>query len=233
MALKIGIIGMGQMGQAIDRIATSRGHHIVARVGKEGMGAHDLSQADVLIEFTQPDAVRENMRAAMQLGIPLVTGTTGWHEDIVQVRQEVEAAQGKMIYASNFSLGVQLLFKLNVALAKLMAPHQDYRVDIEEIHHTKKKDAPSGTAVTLAQGILEHRDDLSEWSLNATKGQLPIKAKRIDPTPGTHRINYSSAIDDLHIEHVAHNREGFALGAVIAAERIHQIQGLVDFSDII
>jgi len=233
MALNIGIIGMGQMGQAIDRIAQARGHNVVARIGREGMASHDLSEVDVLIEFTQPDAVRENMRLALKLGIPLVTGTTGWHDDVEAVRQEVEQAQGQILYASNFSLGVQLFFKLNAALAQMMAPHKEYRVDVEEIHHTKKKDAPSGTAVTIAEDILDAREDMHAWSLDAKSGELPIAAERIDPTPGTHRVNYRSTIDDLRIEHVAHNREGFALGAVIAAEKINSTKGLVNFSEII
>ena len=221
MALNIALIGYGKMGREIEAVALQRGHHIAARVGREGMGAHTFSDVDVAIEFTQPDAAFANVHALLAQGIPTVCGTTGWFGRV----PELDCTQTPLVYASNFSLGVNIAFQVNRYLAKLIAPHSDYRADMEEIHHTAKKDAPSGTAITLAEGILAANPSLNGWALQpgAPEDALPIAAIRKDPVPGTHTVTYRSAVDQLSLTHVAHSRAGFALGAVVAAERIQAL----------
>lgn len=218
MALNIALIGYGKMGREIEAVAEQRGHRIAARVGREGMEAHDWTGVDVAIEFTQPDAAFANVEALLAQGIPTVCGTTGWFARVL----ELDCRQTPLVYASNFSLGVNIAFQVNRYLAELMAPHSDYRAEIEEIHHTAKKDAPSGTAITLAEGILAANPGLNGWALQpgAPDNALPIHAVRKDPVPGTHTVTYDSAVDQLSLTHVAHSRAGFALGAVLAAERI-------------
>ena len=234
MALNIALIGYGKMGREIERVAIDRGHQIVAKVGREGIAADSLTGVDVAIEFTEPGAAMNNVRTLLTMGLPTVCGTTGWFD---RVRELEDAAhQAPLVYASNFSLGVNILFQINQQLAALMAPYSDYKVGIEEVHHTAKKDAPSGTAITLAQGILPAFPALHGWALsqNAGPDQLPINAVRQDPVPGTHTVSYSSSVDELSLHHVAHSRAGFALGAVIAAEKaVHIPPGIHPFADLL
>jgi len=221
MALNIALIGYGKMGREIEALATHRGHRIVARVGREGIGAHDWTGIDVAMEFTQPEAAFANVESLLAQGIPTVCGTTGWFDRV----PELDCTQTPLVYASNFSLGVNIAFQVNRYLAKLMAPHSDYRAEMEEIHHTAKKDAPSGTAITLAEGILAANPALNGWALQpgAPDDALPIHAVRKDPVPGTHTVTYHSGVDQLSLTHIAHSRAGFALGAVLAAERIQAL----------
>ena len=221
MALNIALIGYGKMGREIEVLATQRGHRIVARVGREGIGAHDWTGIDVAMEFTQPEAAFANVESLLAQGIPTVCGTTGWFDRV----PELDCTQTPLVYASNFSLGVNIAFQVNRYLAKLMAPHSDYRAEMEEIHHTAKKDAPSGTAITLAEGILAANPALNGWALQpgAPDDALPIHAVRKDPVPGTHTVTYHSGVDQLSLTHIAHSRAGFALGAVLAAERIQAL----------
>ena len=221
MALNIALIGYGKMGREIEVLATQRGHRIVARVGREGIGAHDWTGIDVAMEFTQPEAAFANVESLLAQGIPTVCGTTGWFDRV----PELDCTQTPLVYASNFSLGVNIAFQVNRYLAKLMAPHSDYRAEMEEIHHTAKKDAPSGTAITLAEGILAANPALNGWALQpgAPDDALPIHAVRKDPVPGTHTVTYHSGVDQLSLTHIAHSRAGFALGALLAAERIQAL----------
>lgn len=207
------------MGREIERAAIDRGHQVVAKVGREGIATDSLTGVDVAIEFTEPSAAMDNIRTLLGMAIPTVSGTTGWFERVHEL--EDAACQAPLVYASNFSLGVNILFQINQQLAALMAPYSDYKVSIEEVHHTAKKDAPSGTAISLAQGILPAYPALHGWALSedARPDQLPINAVRQDPVPGTHTVSYSSSVDELSLHHVAHSRAGFALGAVIAAEK--------------
>ena len=222
MALKIALVGYGKMGQAIEAEAVARGHEVVARI--RSTDQWNLVDADVVVEFTQPESAVTNLKRLAELGKPVVCGTTGWFQDLPSVEAAFHHAHNRLIYASNFSLGVQLAFQLNRQMAELLAPYRDqYQPSIEEVHHTAKKDAPSGTAISFAEGLLPYFPELNGWSLDGTQpGTLPIIARREDPVPGTHIVRYESEIDRLELTHVAHNRRGFALGAVIASERIAQ-----------
>lgn len=223
MALNIALLGYGKMGQTIEAEATARGHRVVARMRSSDLW--QLEGADVVIEFTQPDAAVSNLQRLADLNIPVVCGTTGWFQELPSVDQAFVNASNRLAYASNFSLGVQLALKANQDLARLMAPYTDqYTPSIEEVHHTAKKDAPSGTAISFAEGLLPHFSALKEWSLDGQEpGTLPVFARREDPVPGTHTVRYESEIDRIELVHTAHNRRGFALGAVLAAERINQL----------
>lgn len=223
MALNIALLGYGKMGQAIEAEATGRGHRVVARVRSSDPWQFD--GADVVVEFTEPDAAVGNLQRLAELKIPVVCGTTGWFQELPSVGQAFINASNRLVYASNFSLGVQLAFKANQELARLMAPYADqYTPSIEEVHHTAKKDAPSGTAISFAEGLLPHFSELNGWSLDGLEpGALPVYARREDPVPGTHTVRYESGIDRIELVHTAHNRRGFALGAVLAAERINQL----------
>ena len=220
MALKLALVGYGKMGQAIEAEAVARGHHVVARI--RSSDEWNLADADVVIEFTQPESAVANLTRLAERGKPVICGTTGWFQDLPGVEAAFLHAHNRLIYTSNFSLGVQLAFQLNRQMAELLAPYRDqYRPSIEEIHHTAKKDAPSGTALSFAEGLLPYFPELKGWSLDGTQpGTLPITARREDPVPGTHTVRYESEIDRIELTHVAHNRRGFALGAVLAAERI-------------
>jgi 4-hydroxy-tetrahydrodipicolinate reductase len=223
MALNIAILGYGKMGQAIEAEALARGHIVVARI--RSTDAWDFGKADVVIEFTQPDAAVANLHRLAGLGTPVVCGTTGWFEELPAVEESFTNASNRLVYASNFSLGVQLALKANEELARLMATYREqYRPSIEEVHHKAKKDAPSGTAISFAEGLLPYYPQLSGWSLDGQEpGALPVFARREDPVPGTHTVRYESDIDRIELVHTAHNRRGFALGAVLAAERIHEL----------
>ena len=229
--MKIALLGYGKMGKTIERIAQERGHEIVLKV--DAPGDYDLSGAEVAIEFSTPQSAFANIGRALSLGLPTVAGTTGWLEhypEAVTLCKEHEAA---FLYASNFSIGVNIFFELNKTLAQLMRKYPEYAVAIEEIHHTQKLDAPSGTAITLAQEIIEQTDKVG-WELGeTTEDKIPITAKRIENVPGTHIVTYKSVVYTLEIKHTAHSRDGFALGAVLAAEWIIGKKGVFSMKDVL
>lgn len=233
MALNIALLGYGKMGKAIEAIAIERGHRIIATIGREGIASHDLSDADCVIEFSRPEAVLDNLQSCLAQHLKIVTGTTGWHEKEAKVLDWVKQHNGTLIHASNFSLGVNLFFKLNAQLAQWMSPFEAYGPSIMESHHTEKLDRPSGTAISLAQGILPHYPKLNTWSLESHDQHLPIEAIREPGVPGTHEVTYGSKQDSLSIKHEAHSREGFALGAVIAAEMAQDLEGMHRFSQLL
>ena len=211
------------MGHAIEEIATQKGHNVVCKVGIENLEdrtRENIVKADVVIEFSSPDSAYENVMLCLENGVPVVCGSTGWLDKYEQVKKYCEEHNGGLIYASNFSVGVNIFFALNKKLAQLMAPHKEYKVDLKEIHHTQKLDAPSGTAITLAEQIMEKLEYKKKWVNNPSgiENELAIISERTDPAPGTHIINYHSDIDDICITHTAHSRKGFASGAVLAAE---------------
>ena len=224
--MKIALIGYGKMGHIIERIALERGHEIVSKVdvdNQEEFASEAFASADVAIEFTVPSKAVENYRKAWAAGVPVVSGTTGWNAVLPELKEEIAKKGYTLFWASNFSLGVNLFFELNKRLAQMMNRYANYDVAMTEIHHTEKKDAPSGTAITLAEGILENLDRKSEWVLvdsqqSTVNSQLGIEALREGKVPGTHIIKYDSAVDTITIKHEAKSREGFALGAVVAAE---------------
>lgn len=236
--MKIALIGYGKMGKAIEEIAVQRGHEIVLKVGIENLEDNtidNIRKADVAIEFTGPESAFENVIRCIDAGVPVVCGSTGWLARYDEARNHCLARKGALLYASNFSVGVNIFFALNKRLAELMAPHKEYNVSLTEVHHTEKKDAPSGTAITLAEQILDRNTGKKQWvnqpSQQAT--DLVILSERIDPAPGTHIISYSSTIDDIEIKHTAHNRKGFATGAVLAAEYLQGRQGIFAMSDVL
>jgi 4-hydroxy-tetrahydrodipicolinate reductase len=236
--MKIAIIGYGKMGREIEKVAQMRQHEICGRFTSEGINQEQLAQAHVAIEFTHAAAAVDNIRSCLALGIPVAVGTTGWYDHYEALAEETRQKGGSLLCASNFSLGVNLFFALNERLAALLAPYPQYRPAISETHHLQKKDAPSGTAIQLAQQALQHLDHYQSWSLvkdqqSPPDGHLPISAYREADVPGTHQVRYDSTIDRLQIEHQAHNRQGFALGSVIAAEFIAQRKGVFTMKDVI
>ena len=236
--MKIALIGYGKMGQAIEEIAVHKGHEIVLKINIDNTDeftAANLQQADVAIEFTGPHSAVTNIKTIIDAGVPVVSGSTGWLAEWDEIEQYTLQNNGTLVYASNFSIGVNLFFELNSYLARLMAKHSDYNVLLEEIHHTQKKDAPSGTSITLAEGVLQEITRKKNW-VNYDTGnaeELSIISKRIDPAPGTHIIKYSSPIDDIEIIHTAHNRKGFAGGAVLAAEFILHKKGIFSMKEVL
>lgn len=236
--MKIALIGYGKMGKAVEVIALQRGHDIVLRVAADQLQDftdEKLRQADVCIEFSAPDAAFENVKKCLQAGRPTVCGSTGWLEQLEHARQLCLENETAFLYASNFSVGVNLFFEINRRVAELMKSHSEYKVWMEEIHHTEKKDAPSGTAVTLAEGLLDILPAKKQW-VNAPSNKeedLAIISKRIDPAPGTHTIHYDSPIDSITLTHTAHSRKGFAAGAVLAAEFIFNKKGNFSMADVL
>jgi len=230
--MKIALLGYGKMGKVIERIALERGHEIVLK--KNADDTFDrLETADVAIDFSIPDAAVGNISTCLNHNIPVISGTTGWLEHYHTVVALCEEKNGAFIYGSNFSLGVNLFFELNAQLAKMMSKFDQYKVSMEEIHHTQKLDAPSGTAISLAKDIIEN-SDYSSWALqNAKNDEILIDAKRIENVPGTHTVTYNSAVDSIEIKHTAHSREGFALGAVIAAEWLLGKTGIFTMKDVL
>jgi len=230
--MKIALLGYGKMGKVIERIALERGHEIVMR--KSGKDTFEgLENADVAIDFSIPDAAVANISTCLNSNMPVISGTTGWLESYDKMVSLCEDKKGAFIYGSNFSLGVNIFFELNDHLAKIMAKFNQYKVAMEEVHHTQKLDAPSGTAITLAKGIIDN-SDYSSWALeNAKEDEILIDAKRIENVPGTHTVVYNSEVDAIEIKHTAHNREGFALGAVIAAEWIKDKKGVFTMKDVL
>ena len=239
--MKIALIGYGKMGHIIERIALERGHEVVSKVDVDNQDEFEseaFASADVAIEFTVPTKAIENYRKAWAVGVPVVSGTTGWNAVLPELKAEIAEKGYTLFWASNFSLGVNLFFELNRRLATMMNRYADYDVDMTEIHHTEKKDAPSGTAITLAEGILENLDRKDEWVLVDGQGsiddsQLSIEALREGKVPGTHIVRYDSAVDSITIKHEAKSREGFALGAVVAAEfLVGKSAGFYSMSDL-
>lgn len=230
--MKLALLGYGRMGKEIEKIAIDRGHEIIIKTS--GNNDYDITEADVAIDFSVPSAAFNNISKCLTHKVPIVSGTTGWlerYDDIIALCNE---KKGAFIYASNFSLGVNIFFTLNEKLAEMMEAQKQYTTNIEEIHHLKKLDAPSGTAITLADGIIKN-SRMETWKL-AEDGSLttiPIKAIREPDVPGTHIVNYNSKIDSIEIKHTAHNRKGFALGAVVAAEWLVGKQGVFSMKDVL
>lgn len=229
--MKIALLGYGKMGQVIERIALERGHEIVLK--KDEFNTYDgLSTADVAIDFSVPTAAVSNISSCFHANVPVVSGTTGWLEHYSEMEALCNEKQGGFISSSNFSLGVNIFFELNEYLAKIMSQF-DYKVSMEEIHHTQKLDAPSGTAISLAKGVIQN-SNYSRWTMeNANSEEIYIEAKRIGDVPGTHTVTYDSTVDSIELKHTAHNREGFALGAVIAAEWLAGKKGIYTMKDVL
>ena len=236
--MKIALVGYGKMGKMIEQIAIKRGHSIVSVIDKNATKAdwEALSKADVAIEFSKPDTAVENIKRCFDLNVPVVVGTTGWYDHQEEIKHLANSKQKTILAATNFSIGVNLFFHINKILAQAMENLPEYNVEIEETHHTQKLDAPSGTAITIAQGILAELSRKQKWALaddSKTDSDLSIQAFRIDDVPGTHSVKYTSDIDDIEIKHTAHSRSGFAIGAVIAAEWLPGKQGYFSMSDLI
>jgi len=236
--MNIALIGYGKMGKAIEEIAIQRGHTILLKIDVDNADKftkENLDKADVAIEFTGPHSAYENLKKLMQFGTNTVSGSTGWLEKLDEIKNDCQKNNNGFIYASNFSVGVNIFFEVNKRLAALMKDHHDYDVQLTEIHHTAKKDAPSGTAITLAEQVLEGVPRKKSWvnHISDNPEELEILSERIDPAPGTHKIKYSSAIDDIEIIHTAHTRMGFALGAVLAAEFLKGKKGIYGMKEVL
>lgn len=236
--MRIALIGYGKMGKEIEAVARDRGHEIVLTIDVHNLSdfnAENMARAQVAIEFTRPDFAFDHVMKCFDFDVPVVCGTTGWSDRMPVVKARCLAQNKSFLCASNFSLGVNIFFKLNTFLARIMNRFPDYEVDIEEIHHTQKLDAPSGTAISLAAGVIEEIDRKNGWQLdrrdNAMK--IAISAIRKDKVPGTHSVSYKSVVDDIQITHTAHSRKGFALGAVLAAEFIHDKKGTFTMDDLL
>lgn len=236
--MQIALIGYGKMGKAIEEIALKRGHTIVAKIDINNMNeltAENLSMAEAAIEFTGPHSAYENVKKLIGFGVPVICGSTGWTDRLEEMKQFNNEQNCGFVYSSNFSVGVNIFFEVNKRLAALMASHPDYEVILEETHHTQKKDAPSGTAISLAEQVLEEIKRKKQWinELSDNPEDLEIISQRVDPAPGTHSVRYSSPIDTIEIIHTAHNRTGFATGAVLAAEFIKTKKGFYTMKDVL
>ncbi len=236
--MKIALIGYGKMGKAIEAIAIAKGHEIVHRIDLNSqhlLEKEHLQQADAAIEFSTPETAYNNILKCFEANVPVVCGTTGWLEKLPDIKARCLEKHQAFLHASNFSIGVNIFFELNRRLAELMASQSQYDVWMEETHHTQKRDAPSGTAITLAEQIIEKLDRKTRWVNKESQEPeaLAILSKRIDPAPGTHSVTYTSEIDDISITHTAHSREGFAAGAVIAATWLHDKKGVFTMKDVL
>jgi 4-hydroxy-tetrahydrodipicolinate reductase len=236
--MKIALLGYGKMGHAIEEIALKKGHEVVLRITDENLDElteENIRKSDVAIEFTSPESAVQNILFCLNQQVPIVCGTTGWLADLKTIEEKCAQLNGSFLYASNFSVGVNIFFEINNKLASLLKAHPAYHVGIEEIHHTQNKDAPSGTAITLAEQIIEVSDRKKTWVNRDSdnENELPIISKRIDEVPGTHVVKYTSAVDDIEITHTAHNRKGFAEGAVLAAEFIVDKKGIFSMHDVL
>lgn len=236
--MKIALIGYGKMGHMIEEIALQRGHEIVLAINIDNTGdftQEKISRADVAIEFTAPESAFDNVKRCLDFGVSVVSGSTGWNENIPLAKSLCLEKGGAFLHASNFSIGVNIFFQVNKLLAKLMASQPGYDVSLKEIHHTQKKDAPSGTAVTLAEQVLASIARKKTWVNDESTNpeELFIASERIDPAPGTHHVRYTSEVDDIEIIHTAHNRKGFALGAVLAAEFLAGKKGVFSMDDVL
>jgi 4-hydroxy-tetrahydrodipicolinate reductase len=236
--MKIALIGYGKMGKTLEQTALKRGHEVILRLDVNNPEDFArLHEADVAIEFTRPESAIGNIIQCFEQGVPVVCGTTGWLDKYNEVVARCSQANGTFFYASNYSIGVNIFFEINRRLASMMNGYDMYDVKMEEIHHTQKLDAPSGTAITLAQGIIENMERKTKWVNNPENNievnEINITAKRIDPAPGTHIITYDSPIDSIEITHTAHSREGFATGAVVAAEWLIGKKGVFSMKDML
>ncbi|MCB2053104.1 MAG: 4-hydroxy-tetrahydrodipicolinate reductase [Saprospiraceae bacterium] len=237
-SIKIALLGYGKMGKTIDRLATADGHEIVLKIDKDNLSdltPENLGRADVAIEFSQPDSAFGNIIACIESGVPVVSGTTAWLDRLEEAKAMVEKHQGALFYASNYSVGVNIFFALNRQLARIMNAHSEYAVDMVEIHHTQKLDAPSGTAITLAEGLIGELKSKRGWveGREAEDNEIRIVSEREGMVPGTHIVNYRSEVDTITIRHEAHSREGFARGAILAAEWIVGKQGFFGMPDLL
>lgn len=241
--MKIALIGYGKMGKLLERFAQERGHEICITIDADNASdirSERFKEADVAIEFSVPHAALEHIYDAFEADVPIVVGTTGWYDELAAVEQKCRVGNNTLLYASNFSVGVNVFFYVNKVLAKLMNSYPQYDVQVEEIHHTQKLDAPSGTAITIAEGILDGLERKNTW-VNEVIGQqddvitkpneLLIESHRIEEVPGTHTVIYSSEVDELEFKHTAHSRAGFALGAILAAEWLHGKKGFYSIQD--
>jgi 4-hydroxy-tetrahydrodipicolinate reductase len=236
--MNIAIIGYGKMGKEIEKAAIERGHQVSLKISSKNVSDFNfdnLKQVDVAIEFTNPELAINNINVCLESNTPIVVGTTGWYADFETIKNKVAEEEGSLLHATNCSIGVNIFFKVNEVLAKMMNNQLDYKVEVEEIHHKQKLDAPSGTAITLAQGIIDNLDVKSKWvdDFSQLNNELAVISKREENVPGTHQITYTSPIDEIEIKHTAHNRKGFALGAVIAAEYIHNKKGIFTMNDVL
>lgn len=235
--MNIALVGYGKMGKTIEEIANKRGHNIVLKISSSNLHEltpENLQKADAVIEMTQPEAAKENVLKCLKAGVPVTSGTTGWNTDIPEAQKAAEEYNTAFLFASNYSVGVNIFFEINKVLARLMNNQPDYDVKMEEIHHTQKKDSPSGTAITLANQVIDQLTRKTGWSEEEKADNiLHITALREEGVPGTHAITYTSAIDDIEIKHTAHNRNGFALGAVLAAEFIAGKKGVFTMQDVL
>lgn len=239
-SLKIALLGYGKMGHEVEKLAFEKGHEIVARIDQSEDWTSQTSQintADVAIDFSIPKEAIPNMKRCLELDLPLVVGTTGWYENLGEIEEETKQKNGSILWASNFSLGVNILFHFNEKLAEVMSRFPEYKPSIHEIHHTQKLDAPSGTAISLANGIIKNYELLDSWKLKedgqANLNQLVISHERVGQVPGTHEISYVSDIDEISLRHEAKSRKGFALGAVIAAEWLKGKKGFFNMKDVL
>ncbi|MBL3657594.1 4-hydroxy-tetrahydrodipicolinate reductase [Fulvivirga sediminis] len=234
--MKILLLGYGKMGKAIEAIAVKKGHEIVGKINNDNIADledYNGSNTDVAIEFSQPGAAYDNLEYCLENDIPVICGTTGWLDNKPEIERLCESNKGTFFYASNYSIGVNIFFKVNEYLAELMEEYSEYNVGIEEIHHTEKKDIPSGTAISIAEGIIANNDKVKAWTLDESENESEVKINSIrkDKVPGTHTVTYKSAIDNIEIKHTAHSREGFALGAVLVAEWIKDKKGVLSMDD--
>ena len=234
--MKIALIGYGKMGKTLERVAVSRGHEVVLKIDVDNRQDFDrLQEVDVAIEFTRPESAVSNLEKCIAAGVPVVCGTTGWLAEYARISDLCKAQESSFFYASNYSIGVNIFFEINRRLADMMNGYPIYDVSMEEIHHTQKLDAPSGTAITLAEGIFDNLSRKTHWVCNreGSSSYLAITAKRVDPAPGTHIVRYDSPIDSIEITHTAHSREGFATGAVLAAEWLVGKKGVFSMKDLL
>ncbi len=241
--MNIAILGYGKMGMIIEQLAIERGHEVVLKVNAdnlEDLRIENLKNADVAIDFSTPDSVLGNIALCFDARVPIVVGTTGWYGRLQEVKDQCIEGNNTLLYGSNFSVGVNVFFFVNKVLAKIMNRYPQYEVQVDEIHHTEKLDSPSGTAMSIAEGILEELDRKNEWvneligsgnELITKPDQLLIESHRIEEVPGTHTVIYSSEVDDIEFKHSAHSRAGFALGAVLAAEWVHDKTGFFNITD--
>lgn len=236
--MNIALIGYGKMGKTIEQVALKRGHQVVLKINRENLDQftrEQLALADVAIEFTSPESALENVSRCLEAGIPVICGSTGWNKQLYLAKEKCMALNGAFLQASNFSVGVNIFFEINKQLASLMNDWPEYTVSVQETHHTAKKDAPSGTAITIAEQIIENLKGKHHWKLGETAGEdiVPIAAFREDQVPGTHNVLYNSTIDQIEIIHTAHSRDGFAIGAVLAAEFIQHRKGIFTMRDVL
>ena len=233
--MKIALIGYGKMGKTIERLALERGHVITEKFSTNNPFINQKEvDADVAIEFTEPSLVVNHIKHCNNIGLPVVVGTTAWYEHFIEVVEDVKIKNGSIFYATNFSLGVNLFFLANKYLAKLMSNYPEYNCSIQEIHHTEKKDAPSGTAITTAEGIVENHEQYEQWTLSGNLDKsINIEALRLPNVPGTHHVNYESDVDRITLSHEAKSRDGFALGSIVAAEWLFSKKGVYNMKDLL